>query len=208
MQDLDKQLEGMKQDLTGLQVWNPDSTSYYQADGADPYAYADGKHKADSFFNADGDVADLQKKIDGLNVSIRNLGLESSKAIKRIAELDRIISGITLKSKKKPWQTEQEALRVRVNSGIPNEIASLQAKIVEYQTAQEKWRENELAKVSEGAKSASRSELAKQGLTPEAIEAKLIAEGKASGRNKMLLIAGSLILIAGFGFIFLRRRNG
>ena len=208
MQDLDKQLQDMKKNVTGLQIWDTDTTTYFKASGNDPYDYACGEHKADSFFNADGDVADLQKSIDALNVSIRNLGLESSKAVKRIAELDRIISGITLKSKKKPWQTEQEALRVRVNSGIPNEIASLQAKIVEYQTAQEKWRANELAKVAEGAKSASRSELAKQGLTPEAIEAKLIAEGKASGRNKMLLIAGSLILIAGFGFIFLRRRNG
>jgi hypothetical protein len=43
MEDIDKQLEGMKQDVTGLQVWNPDSTSYFQADGTDPYSYGNGE---------------------------------------------------------------------------------------------------------------------------------------------------------------------
>lgn len=42
MEDLDKQLEGMKQNVMGLQVWNPDSTSYYKASGDDVYDYADG----------------------------------------------------------------------------------------------------------------------------------------------------------------------
>ena len=42
MEDLDKQLEGMKQNVMGLQVWNPDSTSYFQASGDDSYDYADG----------------------------------------------------------------------------------------------------------------------------------------------------------------------
>jgi hypothetical protein len=42
MEDLDKQLEGMKQNVMGLQVWNPDSTSYFQASGDDAYNYADG----------------------------------------------------------------------------------------------------------------------------------------------------------------------
>lgn len=42
MQDLDKQLEGMKENVMGLQVWNPDSTSYFQANGDDPYNYVDG----------------------------------------------------------------------------------------------------------------------------------------------------------------------
>jgi hypothetical protein len=42
MEDLDKQLEGMKQNVMGLQVWNPDSTSYFQASGDDSYNYADG----------------------------------------------------------------------------------------------------------------------------------------------------------------------
>ena len=43
MEDLDKQLEGMKQNVMGLQVWNPDSTSYFQASGGDDkYSYVDG----------------------------------------------------------------------------------------------------------------------------------------------------------------------
>jgi len=44
MENIDKQLEGMKQDVTGLQVWNPDSTTYFQADGIDPYSYAGGEN--------------------------------------------------------------------------------------------------------------------------------------------------------------------
>ncbi len=42
MQDLDRELEGMKENVMGLQVWDPDSTSYFQADGTDPYSYVDG----------------------------------------------------------------------------------------------------------------------------------------------------------------------
>lgn len=42
MEDLDKQLEGMKQNVMGLQVWDPDSTSYYKASGDDAYNYVDG----------------------------------------------------------------------------------------------------------------------------------------------------------------------
>jgi hypothetical protein len=52
MEDLDKQLEGMKQNVMGLQVWNPDSTSYFQANGDDPYSYADG---IDPYSYAKGD---------------------------------------------------------------------------------------------------------------------------------------------------------
>lgn len=51
MEDLDKQLEGMKQNVMGLQVWNPDSTSYFQASGDDAYNYADG---IDPYSYADG----------------------------------------------------------------------------------------------------------------------------------------------------------
>lgn len=53
MEDLDKQLEGMKQNVMGLQVWNPDSTSYFQASGGDdPYSYVDG---IDPYSYAKGD---------------------------------------------------------------------------------------------------------------------------------------------------------
>ena len=51
MEDLDRQLEGMKQNVMGLQVWDPDSTSYYKASGNDPYNYADG---IDPYSYADG----------------------------------------------------------------------------------------------------------------------------------------------------------
>ena len=51
MEDLDKQLEGMKQNVMGLQVWDPDSTSYYKASGDDSYNYADG---IDPYSYADG----------------------------------------------------------------------------------------------------------------------------------------------------------
>ena len=63
MEDLDKQLQGMKKNVTGLQVWDTDTTSYYKASGDDPYDYASGEHKADSFFNAAGDSTDLKEKI-------------------------------------------------------------------------------------------------------------------------------------------------
>ena len=57
-------------------------------------------------------------------------------------------------------------------------------------------------------KDQTRKELAKQGLTPEAIELKLTAEAKSKGRNKAFLIGGSIALIVVFGFMFLRRNNG
>jgi hypothetical protein len=60
MEDLDRQLEGMKQNVMGLQVWNPDSTSYFQASGGDdPYSYADG---IDPYSYAGGE--NLQKIFD------------------------------------------------------------------------------------------------------------------------------------------------
>ena len=59
MEDLDKQLEGMKQNVMGLQVWNPDSTSYFQASGDDVYDYVDG---IDPYSYAGGE--NLQKIFD------------------------------------------------------------------------------------------------------------------------------------------------
>ena len=62
MEDLDKQLEGMKQNVMGLQVWDPDSTSYYKASGDDSYDYADG---IDPYSYAGGEgLAKLQKLFD------------------------------------------------------------------------------------------------------------------------------------------------
>jgi hypothetical protein len=60
MQDLDRELQGMKQNVMGVQVWNPDSTSYFQASGGDdPYSYADG---IDPYSYAGGE--NLQKIFD------------------------------------------------------------------------------------------------------------------------------------------------
>jgi hypothetical protein len=59
MEDLDKQLEGMKENVMGLQVWNPDSTSYFQANGDDPYSYVDGIDPY-SYGNGEG-LAKLQE---------------------------------------------------------------------------------------------------------------------------------------------------
>ena len=216
MEDLDKQLQGMKKNVTGTQVWNESTTSYYQANGDDPYDYADGEHKADSFFNADGDVADLQKKIDVLNGQIRTLNSDLSTKSARVTALDPLISNAKYyPSVKKLLQAEQESKRIEVNTTIPNQIAELKAQIVKYELAQEKYRVDEAKKVTdaenakrEAAKNETRKELAKQGLTPEAIESKLTAVAKSSGRNKAFIIGGSIVLIAVFGFIFLRRRNG
>lgn len=58
MEDLDRQLEGMKQNVMGLQVWNPDSTSYFQASGDDAYDYVDGIDPY-SYGNGEG-LANLQ----------------------------------------------------------------------------------------------------------------------------------------------------
>jgi len=52
MEDLDKQLEGMKENVMGLQVWDEDSTSYFQASGDDAYDYANGD---DPYSYAGGD---------------------------------------------------------------------------------------------------------------------------------------------------------
>lgn len=59
MEDLDKQLEGMKENVMGVQVWNPDSTSYFQASGDDAYDYVDG---LDPYSYAGGE--NLQKLFD------------------------------------------------------------------------------------------------------------------------------------------------
>jgi hypothetical protein len=218
MQDLDKQLEGMKQDLTGLQVWNPDSTSYYQADGADPYAYADGKHKADSFFNVDGDSKDLKTKIDeaiGKRVALQQ-ALVDAQANYDEANGRNCPNPCKGQCHPNCWSKDRDKKKYSADRTTAAwNIKANEANIVKYQgeltarLAVEAAEGAESIKQKEAeSKRTSRDILAKQGLTPEAIEAKLAAEGKSKGRNKMLLIAGSLILIAGFGFIFLRRRNG
>ena len=216
MQDLDKQLQGMKQNVTGTQIWDQSTTSYYQANGDDPYDYACGKHEADSFFNADGDVADLQKRIDGLIAQINRLNSDLSTKSARVTALDPLIQQAKYaRDLKRILQAEQESKRIEVNTTIPNQIKELKAQIATYELAQEKYRVDEAKKVTDAenakitaAKNETRKELAKQGLTPEAIESKLTAVAKSSGRNKAFLIGGSLALIAVFGFIFLRRRNG
>jgi hypothetical protein len=62
MQDLDKQLEGMKQNVMGVQTWDEDSTSYFQASGDDVYDYADG---IDPYSYAGGE--NVQKWFDNVN---------------------------------------------------------------------------------------------------------------------------------------------
>jgi hypothetical protein len=72
MEDLDKQLEGMKQNVMGLQVWDPDSTSYYKASGDDPYSYVDG---IDPYSYAGGEgLAKLQKLFDFVGKNKENIG--------------------------------------------------------------------------------------------------------------------------------------
>lgn len=73
MEDLDKQLEGMKQNVMGLQVWNPDSTSYFQASGDDVYDYADG---IDPYSYAGGEgLAKLQKLFDFVGKNKETIGV-------------------------------------------------------------------------------------------------------------------------------------
>jgi hypothetical protein len=87
MEDLDKQLEGMKQNVMGLQVWNPDSTSYFQAsggddkysyvDGIDPYSYAKGDDPY-SYGNGDDPYSyaggeNLQKLFDFVGKNKENI---------------------------------------------------------------------------------------------------------------------------------------
>ena len=62
MEDLDKQLEGMKENVMGLQVWDEDSTSYFQASGDDAYDYANGD---DPYSYAGGD--DSYDYADGID---------------------------------------------------------------------------------------------------------------------------------------------
>jgi hypothetical protein len=70
MQDLDKQLEGMKQNVTGLQVWDTDTTSYYKANGDDPYDYADG---IDPYSYSGGEgLAKLQGLFDKVGQFVRS----------------------------------------------------------------------------------------------------------------------------------------
>lgn len=73
MEDLDKQLEGMKQNVMGLQVWDPDSTSYYKASGDDVYDYADG---IDPYSYAGGEgLAKLQKLFDFVGKNKETIGV-------------------------------------------------------------------------------------------------------------------------------------
>lgn len=229
MEDLDKQLQGMKKNVTGTQVWNESTTSYYQANGDDPYDYADGEHKADSFFNADGDAADLQKKLaDAINqrVPLQN-ALTSAQENYDEANARNCPSPCkgqchpkcdTKSADKRYWS---DALPVKRQNIVDNE-----ANIVKYgdllttRLNLDIADRNAAAKIAldkstadanikaQQVKDQTRKELAKQGLTPEAIELKLTAEAKSKGRNKAFLIGGSIALIVVFGFMFLRRRNG
>ena len=68
MEDLDKQLEGMKENVMELQPWNPDGTSYFQASGDDAYNYADG---IDPYSYAGGE--NIQKIFDFVGKNKENL---------------------------------------------------------------------------------------------------------------------------------------
>jgi hypothetical protein len=78
MEDLDRQLQGMKYDVTGLQVWNPDSTSYFQASGDDAYNYADG---IDPYSYAGGE------QLQGLFSKVGNFVKTNKDAIKTIGSV-------------------------------------------------------------------------------------------------------------------------
>jgi len=233
MEDLDKQLEGMKQDVTGTQVWNQSTTSYYQANGNDPYDYASGEHKADSFFNADGDAADLQKKLaDAINQRVP-LQTALTTAQENYDEANaRNCANRCGKGSNPPCDSKcysKEADKRYWGDALPirrQNIADNEANIVKYgdllttrlnldiadrtaagKTEAEK-KEADAKVEAQKVKDQTRKELAKQGLTPEAIELKLSAEAKSKGRNKAFIIGGSIALIVVFGFMFLRRRNG
>jgi hypothetical protein len=218
MQDLDKQLQGMKKNVTGLQVWDTDTTTYYKASGDDAYDYACGKHKADSFFNADGDSTDLKKKISDAIANRTNLQQSATDWLAKYNEAKGRSCPSPCKGKchSECWSKGRDM----TNWGNEVKAAALKVKVNEENIT--KWQgelttrlgveatEAEIAsdKKESEAKLAIRKELAKQGLTPEAIESKMLAEGKSKGRNKTLLIGGSLLLVAGFGYFFFRRRNG
>lgn len=68
MEDLDKQLEGMKENVMELQPWNPDGTSYFQASGDDAYNYADG---IDPYSYAGGE--NIQKLFDFVGKNKENI---------------------------------------------------------------------------------------------------------------------------------------
>jgi hypothetical protein len=71
MQDLDRELEGMKQNVMGVQVWNPDSTTYFQASGGDdPYSYVDG---IDPYSYAGGE--NIQKLFDFIGKNKEQIGV-------------------------------------------------------------------------------------------------------------------------------------
>lgn len=72
MEDLDKQLQGMKQNVTGLQVWDTDTTTYYKASGDDPYDYADG---IDPYSYAGGE--NIQKLFDFIKDNKETIGAVS-----------------------------------------------------------------------------------------------------------------------------------
>ena len=233
MQDLDKQLEGMKQNVTGLQVWDTDTTTYYKASGDDPYDYADGEHKADSFFNADGDAADLQKKLaDAINQRVPLQNALTSAQENYDEANARYCANDCGKRNNAPCHSKcysKEGDKRYWSDALPirrQNIADNEANIVKYgdllttRINLDIADRNAAAKIAldkstadanikaQQVKDQTRKELAKQGLTPEAIELKLTAEAKSKGRNKAFLIGGSIALIVVFGFMFLRRNNG
>jgi hypothetical protein len=225
MEDLDKQLQGMKKNVTGLQVWDTDTTSYYKASGDDPYDYASGEHKADSFFNAAGDSTDLKEKIGtaiGNRVALQQ-SVNDWRA--KITEANNRSCPNPCKGKCHPGcadkANDMKAWKIKLNDAI-FQNGTNEENITKWQgeltarlgvEAADAKRETDKAIAAaniktQQAKDETRKELAKQGLTPEAIEVKLLAEGKTKGKTKIALIIGAVILIGGFGFIFLRKRNG
>lgn len=233
MEDLDKQLQGMKKNVTGLQVWDTDTTSYYKASGNDPYDYACGEHKADSFFNADGDAADLQKKLGDAIAQRVPLQNALTSAQENYDEANaRNCANRCGKGSNPPCDSKcysKEADKKAWGDAIPRrqkDITDNEANIVKYgdllatRINLDIADRNAAAKIAldkstadanikaQQVKDETRKELAKQGLTPEAIELKLAAEAKSKGRNKAFLIGGSIALIVVFGFMFLRRKNG
>ena len=70
MQDLDRELEGMKQNVTGVQKWDTDTDNYFQASGDDIYDYVDG---IDPYSYAGGE--NIQKLFDFIGKNKEQIGV-------------------------------------------------------------------------------------------------------------------------------------
>ena len=211
----------------------------------DPYSNgsnwsnANGYNKADSFFNAIGDVADLTNKISSyisnrasLQEALRVANAQYNSANNRnpcntcyamkkqkeadkqkwAAEINTANSNISINesliAKYQKELADRKALDLKDAESaakIENEKKAELARIEKEKKEADAKIENE--KKEADAKTASRDILAKQGLTPEAVEAKLLAEGKTASKTKTFLIGGVVLLIGIFGVIILKRRN-